>query len=200
MLELLDVFITPYDRESIYRIIDQLDWMALSVKHLATDLLIYQVMPPENYTPVFTLLKQMANAIAEGFVFLTHKNLNGIVRIVNEISAFLFIIPTRARFSSQAFLNRQDMERGFNDRIRIEADRINASINQKFCHLRIVGWRLSAKAGMSFIAFGAIDGQAYHFLDTRITLIKIKSNDIRISIHTQSQLSQVIRTDGKTIE
>ena len=85
MHELLDVFITPYDQESIYRIIDQLDWMALSVKHLATDLLIYKVTLPENYAPIFTLLKQMANALAEGFIFLKQKNLNEIVRTVNDI-------------------------------------------------------------------------------------------------------------------
>jgi len=33
MEELLDVFIVPYDKESIYRMITQLDWIALSVKH-----------------------------------------------------------------------------------------------------------------------------------------------------------------------
>ena len=33
MNELLDVFIIPYDKESIYRIITQLDWISLSVKH-----------------------------------------------------------------------------------------------------------------------------------------------------------------------
>jgi len=85
MHELLDVFITSYDRESIYRIIDQLSWMALSVKHLATDLLIYKITPCEDYNPIYTSLKQMANALAEGFVFLNQKNLNEIVRVVNEI-------------------------------------------------------------------------------------------------------------------
>ncbi len=85
MHELLDVFITPYDRESIYRIIDQLAWLALSVKHLATDLKIYNITIPENYFPIFTALDQMASALAEGFVFLSRKNLNEIVRIINEI-------------------------------------------------------------------------------------------------------------------
>jgi len=85
MHELLDVFITPYDPESIYRIIDQLSWMALSVKHLATDLLIYKVSLPEDYRLIFTLLKQMANALAEGFVFLGQKKFNDISRTVNSI-------------------------------------------------------------------------------------------------------------------
>ncbi len=85
MHELLDVFITPYDRESIYRIIDQIDWVALSVKHLAIELLVYKVKCPENYSPIFTSLMEMANALAEGFVFLADKKLHEIVRVVNEI-------------------------------------------------------------------------------------------------------------------
>jgi len=85
MHELLDVFITPYDREAIYRIIDQIDWVALSVKHLITDLAIYKVKCPETYRPIFTALSQMADALVEGFIFLANKNLNEIVRVVNEI-------------------------------------------------------------------------------------------------------------------
>ena len=85
MHELLDVFITPYDREAIYRIIDQIDWVALSVKHLATQLLVYKIKCPENYRPIFTSLKEMADALSEGFVFLAAKNLHEIVRVVNEI-------------------------------------------------------------------------------------------------------------------
>ena len=85
MHELLDVFITPYDRESIYRIIDEIDWVALSVKHLAIDILVYKVNCPESYGPIFTSLRQMADALAEGFVFLADKKLHEIVRVVNEI-------------------------------------------------------------------------------------------------------------------
>jgi len=86
MHELLDVFITPYDREAIYRIIDQIDWIALSVKHLAMELVIYKVKCPENYRPIFTSLRQMVDALAEGFVFLADKKLHEVVRVVNEIS------------------------------------------------------------------------------------------------------------------
>ncbi len=85
MHELLDVFITPYDREAIYRIIDQIDWVALSVKHLAIQLLVYKIKCPENYRPIFTSLREMADALSEGFVFLADKNLHEIVRVVNEI-------------------------------------------------------------------------------------------------------------------
>lgn len=85
MHELLDVFITPYDREAIYRIIDQIDWIALSVKHLAMELVIFKVKCPENYRPIFTSLRQMVDALAEGFVFLADKKLHEIVRVVNEI-------------------------------------------------------------------------------------------------------------------
>ncbi len=85
MHELLDVFITPYDRESIYRIINQLDWIALSVKHLAIDILIYKVTCPKDYQPIFSALGAMSDALADGFNFLTQKNLHELVRVVNEI-------------------------------------------------------------------------------------------------------------------
>jgi len=85
MRELLDVFITPYDRESIYRIINQVDWVALSAKHLAVDLMTYQITCPENYQPMFLSLRVMADALAEGFVFLEEKKMHEIVRVVNEI-------------------------------------------------------------------------------------------------------------------
>lgn len=85
MHELLDVFITPYNRESIYRMINQLDWVMLSVKHLAADLLIYKVHCPENYQPIFTALTQMAEALAEGFIFLATKNQRDISHVANKI-------------------------------------------------------------------------------------------------------------------
>jgi uncharacterized protein Yka (UPF0111/DUF47 family) len=74
MHELLDVFITPYNRESIYRMINQLDWVMLSVKHLAVDLLINKVQCPETHQPIFTALTQMVEALTDGFTFLTEKN------------------------------------------------------------------------------------------------------------------------------
>ncbi|GEM_PF-678146 len=85
MRELLDVFITPYDRESIYRIINQIDWVALSAKHLAIDLKIFQIVCPDNYQPIFSSLREMADALAEGFVFLEEEKMHEIVRVVNEI-------------------------------------------------------------------------------------------------------------------
>ncbi len=85
MRELLDVFITPYDRESIYRIINQVDWVALSAKHLAVDLMTYQITCMKNYQPMFLSLRVMADALAEGFVFLEEIKMHEIVRVVNEI-------------------------------------------------------------------------------------------------------------------
>ena len=85
MREPLDVFITPYDREAIYRIIDQLDWVALSVKHLGIDLLVYEVICSEEEKPVLTVLREMADSLREGFVFLGQRQTAEIVRVVNEI-------------------------------------------------------------------------------------------------------------------
>ncbi len=85
MRELLDVLITPYDREAIYRIVDQLDWVALSVRHFAVELLVYRVQCPPSHAPIVDMLGDMAMALAEGFQFLAERSTVEIVRVVNEI-------------------------------------------------------------------------------------------------------------------
>ena len=85
LLKLLNVFITPYDRESIYRIINQLDWVALSVKHLAIDLLVFKVRCPDSYRPIISALSSMANTLSGGFDSLGHKEFSNILSAVNKI-------------------------------------------------------------------------------------------------------------------
>jgi len=85
MHELLDVFITPYDKESIYRIITQLDWIALSVKHLAIELLSYEVTCPDHYDNIFKTLAEMAEALDKAFNYLPHKQLDKILANIEII-------------------------------------------------------------------------------------------------------------------
>lgn len=85
MHELQDVFITPYDKESIYRIITQLDWIALSVKHLAIELLAYKVKCPDHYDVIFKTLAEMAEALDEAFNYLAQKQLGKILKIIETI-------------------------------------------------------------------------------------------------------------------
>ena len=73
MNELLDVFITPYDKESIYRIITQLDWVALSVKHFQLETSAYGITSIREYQPIFDILLEMANLLEKCITRLSTK-------------------------------------------------------------------------------------------------------------------------------
>jgi len=71
MQELLDAFITPIDRESIYRVISQLDWIAVSVRHFVLEAQAYEITSLKNeYIKIFSLLKEQSLALNQGFVNL----------------------------------------------------------------------------------------------------------------------------------
>lgn len=85
MRELLDVFITPYDKESIYRMIVQLDWISLSVKHLSIDIVAYNVKCPKHYQQIFSLLTEMVETLTSAFDFLAEKKLSQILACTQSI-------------------------------------------------------------------------------------------------------------------
>lgn len=76
MTELLNVFITPYDKESIYRMITQLDWIALSVKHFRLETVVYNMHSLDRYEPILAILKSMATTLETGIAQLENKPLN----------------------------------------------------------------------------------------------------------------------------
>ncbi len=85
MNELLNVFITPYDKESIYRMIIQLDWIALSVKHLAIEIIAFQIKCPDYYKGIFTILIEMVEALVKAFTYLPQKQLGKILLNIESI-------------------------------------------------------------------------------------------------------------------
>jgi len=66
MKRLLSVFLTPYDKESIYRLITQLDWVVLSVKHFVIEREVYGIESLDEYRDIFELLQEMAELLEEG--------------------------------------------------------------------------------------------------------------------------------------
>ena len=78
MHELLDVFITPYDKESIYRIITQLDWVILSVKHLVTEIEVYEIKSLQEYQDIFVILSKMTDLLDSGIQDLARQELRTI--------------------------------------------------------------------------------------------------------------------------
>jgi len=68
MKELLDTFITPFDRESIYRVITQLDWIAISIRHFVIEAKAYNVLQLDaEYAPLIKQLQLQAELLTAGF-------------------------------------------------------------------------------------------------------------------------------------
>ncbi|HHO59965.1 MAG TPA: hypothetical protein ENJ64_06945 [Thiotrichales bacterium] len=82
---LLDVFITPYDKESIYRMITQLDWITLSVKHFQLEAEVYDTHSLSEYEPVLKTLLEMATALEDGMSKLASKDVKIIFNRIDQI-------------------------------------------------------------------------------------------------------------------
>ncbi len=68
MQNLLNTFITPIDRESIYRIITQLDWVSISIRHLIKKQQAFGVEALHgDYAPLIQELKLQAELLTAGF-------------------------------------------------------------------------------------------------------------------------------------
>lgn len=76
MAQLFNVFITPYDKESIYRMITQLDWIALSIKHFQLEVEVYDSHSLSEYEPILKLLVEMVNAMEDGISKLPTRKLD----------------------------------------------------------------------------------------------------------------------------
>jgi uncharacterized protein Yka (UPF0111/DUF47 family) len=107
MKELLDVFITPYDKESIFRIITQLDWVALSVRHFVVEVDAYHDKQSlDTYRDIFELLKEMANLLEDGFKQLSKKEIPSITLIHDKYD---LLVEYRARHVAR-LLQQEDLK------------------------------------------------------------------------------------------
>jgi uncharacterized protein Yka (UPF0111/DUF47 family) len=85
MKELMDVFITPYDKESIYRLITQLDWVILSVKHLVTEFEAYHISSLTDYEHILKILVNMANLLDNSVKELSSRQIKTIADDISQI-------------------------------------------------------------------------------------------------------------------
>jgi len=68
MKNLLNTFITPIDKESIYRVTTQLDWIAISIKHFMLEAQAYGVFKLDNtFIELIKLLQLQAELLSAGF-------------------------------------------------------------------------------------------------------------------------------------
>lgn len=85
MKELLNVFITPYDKESIFRLITQLDWVAVSGNHLKLLADAYSIDSLQSHEDILLELTRMAGLLDEGISQLSSKTLNSIAENCDRI-------------------------------------------------------------------------------------------------------------------
>ena len=68
MKDLLNVFITPIDKESIYRVTTQLDWIAISIKHFMLEAQAYGIYKLDSdFTQLIKLLQLQIQLLNAGF-------------------------------------------------------------------------------------------------------------------------------------
>ncbi len=68
MKELLNTFITPFDRESIYRVITQLDWIAISIRHFVIETQAYKIAKlDKKYGIIIKHIQLQAELLTAGF-------------------------------------------------------------------------------------------------------------------------------------
>jgi len=68
MKDLLNVFITPIDKESIYRVTTQLDWIAISIKHFMLEAQAYGIYKLDSdFAQLIKLLQLQTQLLTAGF-------------------------------------------------------------------------------------------------------------------------------------
>ena len=111
MKELLDVFITPYDKESIYRIITQLDWVALSVKHFQLEIHVYGIHSLQSYQEVLAELVKMAGLLEEGITELSGKKLRQIAEDIDRVHDLYDHVVSLCAEAMATLLEQKDCKR-----------------------------------------------------------------------------------------
>lgn len=103
--ELLDVFIAPYDKESIYRMITQLDWVSLSVKHFELESHVYGIHSLAEYTPILEVLEDMAVRLEQGISMLAEKKTEPLADVNRRLhDAYDEVVTLCARATAELLL------------------------------------------------------------------------------------------------
>ena len=75
MNDLGRAFMTPVDREAIFRAITHLDWIVISVKHLVMETKAYGIANLREYERLLLELRNCADLLCQGFSALEKKDL-----------------------------------------------------------------------------------------------------------------------------
>lgn len=111
MSQLLGVFITPYDKESIYRMITELDWITLSVRHFYLETEAYDIDSLCDYQPILKVIQDMAKALEEGVAKLPEKKLESIDLRINQIYEQYNQVVEACAHQHALLLEQEDLKR-----------------------------------------------------------------------------------------
>ncbi len=75
MNDLGRAFITPVDREAVFRAITHLDWIVISVKHLVMETRAYEIDDLREYEHILLQLRNCADLLCQGFGALKNKDM-----------------------------------------------------------------------------------------------------------------------------
>ncbi|TGD73288.1 hypothetical protein E4634_09630 [Mangrovimicrobium sediminis] len=101
---LLDVFLTPYDKESIYRLFTQLDWVVLSTKHFVIEREVYGIESLSDYAAIFALLDSMAELLEDASAQLVGKQLGALANTAERIhDSYDAVVEQCAQAMAQRF-------------------------------------------------------------------------------------------------
>lgn len=84
MNDLGRAFITPVDREAIFRAITHLDWIVISVKHLVMETRAYGLSNLQEYKQILLELRNCADLLCRGFAALEKKDLEQTAKKAEE--------------------------------------------------------------------------------------------------------------------
>jgi uncharacterized protein Yka (UPF0111/DUF47 family) len=86
MSELLNTFITPIDRESIYRVITQLDWIAVSIRHFVLEAKAYKIKTlDDGYRDIIGCIQQQSKSLNLGFQHLKDPDAFVVVKNTQDV-------------------------------------------------------------------------------------------------------------------
>ena len=111
MKELLNVFITPYDKESIFRLITELDWVAVSANHLKMLANANAIDSLKSDEDILLELTHMGNFLNEGVSRLSSKNVLSTAENCDRIHDKYDQVVLLCARSSAALLQQEDFRK-----------------------------------------------------------------------------------------
>jgi uncharacterized protein Yka (UPF0111/DUF47 family) len=92
MDDLSRAFITPVDREAIFRAITHLDWVLISIKHLVMESTAYGISDLKEYKKIMRQLRDCADILAQGFAALHHNEMEIIRHKADEARTMAHLV------------------------------------------------------------------------------------------------------------